>query len=106
MTHPVSQRGWFDYHYLSQEPTSKSVSVMVYDQEAVRAVWGQDDNGNRVPIDAVPDWRAVSTKVPVMQYVICDGDGGIVDRIPVRGSRGSQLGKAWHCIMVHMMEEP
>lgn len=108
MTHPVSQRGWFDYHYISQEPlrTKKSVSVTVYDQEAVRKVWNRDDDGNRVPMDPVPDWKAISTRVPVMQYVVCDGDGEIVDRIPVHGSRRKQLQRALTRLMVHMMAEP
>lgn len=119
---PVSQRGWFDYHYISQEPvvspgrsdtaqgysigTKKSVSVMVYDQTKLREVWGQNDDGDRVPMEPVPDWKAVSARVPVMQYVICTGDGEIVDRIPVRGSRRKQVQQALTRLMVHMMAKP
>ena len=103
---PHDHHPWFDYHYISQEPTKKSVSVTVYDQEAVREVWGQDQYGDRVPMDPVPDWRAAKARVPVMQYVICNGEGEIVDRIPVRGSRRKQIQRAWTRLMVHMMAEP
>ncbi len=107
MTHPVSQRGWFDYHYISLQPTKTGVErITVFNQLAWRNIYGEDEEGNRVITGTAPDWRAVKGWSPVMQYVICAGDGEIVDRIPVRGSRRKQVQRAWTRLMVHMMAEP
>lgn len=95
MTQTISQRGHFGYHYVSLEPTSKSRSETVFDQTTTRVVvlstYGEDDETVKAKRVAVPDWKVRVAKWPVMQYVICDGEGIIVKRIPLRGSRTDQV---------------
>lgn len=67
----ISDRGYFGYHYISLEPSGRRMIVPA----ALRA-----DDGVRIVAGA---W-------PKAQYVICDGQGRIVDRIPLVGSRAAQ----------------
>ncbi len=102
----ISERGRFDYHFVSMEPTKKDRAVTVFDREAthrfVQMVY--DDAGEiTAEVIEIPDWKPRTERAPVMQYVICDGEGVVVERIPVRGSRRAQMDKAWTRIMVYVM---
>lgn len=76
MIHPLSQRGWFDYHYIGTEPV----------------------------LDNDPD--KLTDIVPTQFVICDGNDGGIVTRIALRGSRRKQLQRAIIRLMVHMMAEP
>ena len=65
--------------------------MTVFDRETVREIWVENDDGDRVPLEPVPDWVALREPWSVMQYVICDGEGGI---LAVDVCEGGSVGSA------------
>ena len=81
MNHPVSERGYFDYHYI-----------------------GTQEMEGALPTDPDPDDPDAVLPPIRIQYVICDGqDGTIVERIPCWRSRRHQARVAFNRLMFHIM---
>ena len=72
----LSNRGRFDYHFISREPMPGSV-------------------------------RHIRKLDPLStQYVICDGEGSIVKRVPVHGSLDDQSAKALLLLLMYAAMDP